>query len=81
MEKKKLNLSDLKVQSFVTSLNNSAQKTIQGGTGQTVNPACATLVAGCQSQAAICQSQGAGCSSGGPICYPECTMPMYCGTL
>lgn len=44
--KKKLKLTGLNVQSFVTALSDSEKQTVNGG-GNTNNPVCNTLVAGC----------------------------------
>ena len=40
MKNKNLKLNDLKVQSFVTTLNKENQKTIHGGEGASDNYAC-----------------------------------------
>jgi hypothetical protein len=41
--KVKLNLNDIKVQSFVTALENADQQTVQGGSvGNSANPVCRT---------------------------------------
>jgi hypothetical protein len=57
--KKKLKLSDIKVSSFVTALNENDSKTIQGGaepdTGNTAGPTCISNVAACvNTHAAFC---------------------------
>jgi hypothetical protein len=49
--KKKLNITAIKVQSFVTELNNAEAQTVQGGTGNSFNPVCESQVAACQTAA------------------------------
>lgn len=50
MEKQKLSLNSIKVQSFVTALDASEAKTVQGGQ-QTFNPVCLSEVPACQTAA------------------------------
>ena len=49
--KKKLSLTAIKVQSFVTELDKSEAQTVQGGTGNSFNPVCQSQVAACQTAA------------------------------
>jgi hypothetical protein len=65
MKKRKLKLSDLKITSFVTELNDQQKMTIAGGDqtnspqqctvvilkGATLNPACLSAVPACQTAA------------------------------
>jgi hypothetical protein len=71
MEKKKLKLSDLKIQSFVTELGNSDSKTILGG-DQTDNPQCNSEVPACQ-------------FTGTPACagtrVPNCSLGIACTVI
>jgi hypothetical protein len=61
MEKKKLKIQDLKVQSFVTALDNHDKQTVMGG-NQTNGAVCDTKVAGCQNTvAAICNTNANAC--------------------
>jgi len=48
---KKLRLNDLKVKSFVTELKSNEAKTVQGGSGNSLNPVCMSQVPACQTQA------------------------------
>jgi hypothetical protein len=71
MEKKKMKLSDLKVKSFVTELNNNESRTIQGG-DQSLTPACNTEVAACvNTQAYFCPVH--------PSAYDACPTVFSCG--
>jgi hypothetical protein len=65
MEKKKLLLSGIKVQSFVTALSDGDKKTVVAG-ANTDNPFCRTQVAACVTLAAV------------PVCVPSisCGSPM-----
>ena len=66
MNNKKLKLNELKVQSFVTSIEKREIETVKGGTGNSNNPVCNTAVAACQNTiAAVC---------------PETTGPNVIGT-
>lgn len=64
MLKKKLSLSDIKVKSFITSIDESDRGTIAGGAGRSDNPACLTAVAACNAG-----------HSNNPFCPP----PFSCG--
>ena len=56
MKKEKLKLANLKVQSFVTDMNEGEKQTIKGGNPFS-NPAFCTEVAACQNtQAQVCPS-------------------------
>jgi hypothetical protein len=68
MKNKKLKLSDLKVQSFVTALNENEKGTIAGGAGQSDNPACF-------SNNPICASANPACNTNPAFCLP----PFSCG--
>jgi len=61
-EKKKLELKDLKVQSFVTELDTDKQNEIRGG--ETVSRVCSeySLSPGCPSLCCQCDSNGCGTS-------------------
>lgn len=56
--KKKLNLTDLKVQSFVTNIENNQAKTLVGGSGPIVSPTYHE--AGCQTLNVNCATRAAG---------------------
>ena len=71
MEKKKLKLSELRVQSFVTKLDNTESGTVKGG-GQSDNPACNSEVAACiKTQAYLCPIS--------PSAYDACPTVFSCG--
>jgi hypothetical protein len=71
MEKKRLKLSQLKVQSFVTKLENNESRTVQGG-AQSDNPACNSEVAACiNTQAYLCPIN--------PSAYDACPTVFSCG--
>lgn len=61
--KKNLKLSDLKVQSFVTSLNEDQLNTLKGGDA-TNNPACGSIGIACRTVAHDCHVVQSTCSSG-----------------
>lgn len=65
--KKNLKLSDLKVQSFVTSLDNDQLNTLKGGDA-TNNPSCNTLGVACRTVAHNC-----------PVAS-TCGSAVYCST-
>ncbi|MCW3104369.1 MAG: hypothetical protein JWO09_2809 [Bacteroidetes bacterium] len=69
--KKKLKLSNLKVQSFVTQLNIDDSKTVKGG-DRSATPECATEVAACQ-------------FTGTPACagshVPNCSLGIACTVI
>jgi hypothetical protein len=71
---KKLKLSDLKVQSFVTSLSNDQLNTLKGGDNtDTNNPACNSIGIACRTVAHDCQ-QHSTCGSA-QICS-TCACPI-----
>jgi hypothetical protein len=51
MKKQKLSLNSIKVQSFVTELNQSEAQAVHGGTGNSANPVCMSQVPACQTAA------------------------------
>lgn len=65
MKKKTLKLNDLKVQSFVTSLDEDQLNTLKGGEA-TNNPACGTFAIACRTVAHNC-----------PVGY-TCGSAVYC---
>ena len=80
MKKQKLNLNDLKVESFITSLNENISKTINGGVGNlvtkgaTTEPSAMTEVCGhCSEAATACDPDGCPTPSG----FYHCTVPGY----
>ncbi|MCW3104370.1 MAG: hypothetical protein JWO09_2810 [Bacteroidetes bacterium] len=72
MKKKNLKLTDLKVQSFVTSLEQDEQKTLQGGAATHADKC--SQVPGCgHTAAAICNYTCSGYMGGGNL--PVCACP------
>lgn len=47
MQKKKLKITDLKVNSFITALDKKDEGTVLGGVGNTMNPTCLSNVPAC----------------------------------
>jgi hypothetical protein len=77
MKNKKLKLSDLKVQSFITALDNNEKQTIAGG-DNTNNPVCNTEVAACirTNAHAVCADTILDCSIGIACTYINCPSPL-----
>lgn len=72
--KKQLKLKDLKVQSFVTALNDAEKATIAGG-DNTNNPACNSNVPACQRTVAnVCVNAG---TCGFQPNGPQSTCPIF----
>lgn len=81
MKKKKLNLNDLKVESFVTSITSSKSKTVKGGWNQAVDDSqhcsevCSYL---CDASAGICPTEDcetqAACFDVSNFCEPPTTI-------
>lgn len=71
MKKKKLQLDDLKVQSFVTSLENDEMNTLKGGDIVTVG-ACQT------NEFHVCLSGGNRACSGNVLCYNNSKLNRAC---
>lgn len=78
MKKKNLKLSDLKVQSFVTSLNDDQLHTLKGGDA-TNNPACNSIGVACRTVAHNCATH----ISGNCYTFNGCanTVIVGCATL
>ena len=79
MKKTKLKISELKIQSFVTSLKKEDENTLKGGDcpGHSDNPACLSGVTACQSAAnwgciGTCGGTNDQLCSTCPIAYPIC---------
>jgi len=81
MKKKNLKLSTLKVQSFVTQLNDTEARTIQGGDrtdnpgcfhGKSFQGACNTAVGACVNTHHELCTQNIGCPSFGIACTLDC---------
>lgn len=53
MKNKKLNLSDLKVKSFVTDLETEKENTVKGGGGNTIDRKCYNTVGGFPCQTVV----------------------------
>jgi hypothetical protein len=75
--KKKLNLTAIKVQSFVTELDKTEAQTVQGGQN-TNNPVCNTEVAACNNTHAgpVCPDTILACSIGIACTYINCPPPL-----
>lgn len=70
--KKSLKLSDLKVQSFVTSLNDEQLNTLKGGDA-TLNPACNSIGVACRTVAHNCHHAS---TCGSAIYCSTCACPI-----
>ncbi|MGB3464263.1 MAG: pinensin family lanthipeptide [Cyclobacteriaceae bacterium] len=86
MKKKNLNLSDLKVKSFVTDLDPKSEETVKGGVvllttkcqtlvveciNDTFNPPCGYTYGVCAYSAHLCESDILNCDSDFGICPIE----------
>lgn len=79
MKKNKINLHDLKIQSFVTSLKANEENTVQGGRLITNSGMCpGNICTDTCSDPALCNGSNTGCDPGGGDNSFYCTLDHNC---